>query len=85
MTLSKEQKRSLAGLSQNNGYKLLISLVCGSEIEIAMGSLDAAHSRDEIVEAALVLRAWKKVRDELTRIPAELEDELKTEGDEVYG
>lgn len=85
MTLSNEQKRQVASLSRNSGYKLLCDIVVDEFLESANVALDAARTRDTIYEYAILTRAWRRVKMELERVPRELEDELKQQGDEVYG
>jgi hypothetical protein len=60
-------------------------MVLGARINDATARLRNAAGRDAVYEAALDLRAWETVKNDLERIPKEYEDELIEEGDIVYG
>lgn len=50
-----------------------------------MDRLKLASGREEILEAAMLFRAWDDVVAVLENTPREAEEELKKEGDYIYG
>lgn len=85
MELNREQKRAIARLRTNPDYQLLLSAVVKSRLESALETLQLAHGVDATLEAAHRVRNWHEIFTLLDTYPQVVIEELKQEGDEVYG
>jgi hypothetical protein len=83
--LSQDETRALASLHTLVGYRVLLDKVVKSKREDALTKLKLATAQENIVSAALEFRVWDDVTKTLQDLPAQAVEELKTEGDTIYG
>lgn len=83
--LTTEEKRALAGLKTSQGFKLLLEKVVKLNREQELDKLKIAVGGEEIVDAACRFRAWDDVVRLLEQTPEHALEELKAEGDPIYG
>jgi len=83
--LTLEEKRRIAALRNIAGYQLLIDKVVKLRQEQSLTHLKLARGSEEIVNAAHNFRVWDDVVKLLEDTPREIGEELKQEGDEIYG
>ncbi len=79
------ERRQIASLQSNPGYKALLREVVESNRNRALDTLLSAAGVEEIQQSALELRTWERALRELERYPREMSDALKAEGDFVFG
>lgn len=80
-----EQKRAVAALATVPGYAVLLDQLVKPLKTAAMSRLLTAKQEQEVLDAALDLRAWERVETILRETPQRLVEELKKEGDAIYG
>jgi len=80
-----ENKRAIASLANIHGYHVLLTEVVKSKLETALEKLHTAKGQENIVNAALEFRIWDSVMKDLESAPKRAVDELKEEGDVIYG
>ena len=83
MTL--EDRRALASLASIPGYRVLLTHLVQSKREPSLDRLKTAKTRDEIADSAMEFRIWDSVLKELENLPKQAVQELKEEGDSIYG
>ena len=64
---------------------MLLEDVVKPRRNVLLDRLKLASGREEILEAAMLFRAWDDVVAVLENTPREAEEELKKEGDYIYG
>lgn len=82
--MSIEETRALASLHNLAGYHLLTRRVVELR-EAALAKLKTAHGQEDIVSTAMEFRIWDEVVKLLERAPREAVEELKEQGDSIYG
>lgn len=85
MTLTVDERRQVASLQTVKGYQLVLSKVVETELQAALGRLTTSMDRDEVWRASIEYQLLKRIAGELTHLPQRMVDELKEEGDEIYG
>ncbi len=83
--MTTQEKRAIAGLVNAPGLVALLDQVVKPHRDNAMARLFLAKTEQDVLDAALDLRAWERVSRELRDLPVRMVEELKEEGDEVYG
>lgn len=81
---SLDDKRAIASLATSPGWRLLVAEV--RKLQTAsMERLKLTNVRDDIVASAVELRTLERVAVLLETLPPETVEELKQQGDEIYG
>jgi precorrin-3B methylase len=83
--LTTDQRRQIAALNTIPGYKLLLDFVVSLNRDQALERLKLAREREAVTEAAYDFRSWDTVVSMLRDGPKQIEQELKDEGDPIYG
>jgi hypothetical protein len=82
--LTQEDQQLIAALVTIRGYKLLIDKVVKCNRDTALAQLKLADS-DNKTNAAYNFCAWDEVTKILEEFPTKIMEELKRQGDPVYG
>lgn len=79
-----EETRAIAALHTIPGYRLLLTEVVKLR-EASLERLKTAHGQEDIVDTAMEFRIWDTVVKFLESKPKEAVEELKEQGDSIYG
>ena len=82
--LTLEEKRAISSLLTVKGFQLLIDKVVKLEREKSLTKMKLALS-DEKLQHSYEFCAWDNVVKALEETPKQMMENLKAEGDEIYG
>jgi hypothetical protein len=82
--LTQEEQQLIASLVTIRGYKLLVDKVVRCNRDTALAQLKLADA-DGKTNAAYHFCAWDEVTKILEEFPTKIMEELKQQGDPVYG
>jgi hypothetical protein len=85
MDLTKEEKRGIASLKTIEGYSILLKKVVELNRDTALAKLKLVNGTDAKADAAYLFCAWDEVLRIMEKLPGQMIEELKNEGDPIYG
>jgi hypothetical protein len=80
-----EERRRIAALATVPGYQKVLDLVLKPAIKDAESRLTSTTDQDKLYRAAIEFQWAKLMYNELSNLPLRLAEELKDEGDQIYG
>ena len=82
--LTLEEKRAISSLLTVKGFQLIIDKVVKLNRDTALAKMKLALS-DEKLQHSYEFCAWDNVVKALEETPKQIMEDLKAEGDEIYG
>jgi hypothetical protein len=83
--MTTEQRRQIASLETVKGYRMVVDMIVKAAEDESLARLTTSTDKDVVWKAAIELQMAKRLYNELTALPARMVEELKDEGDEIYG
>jgi hypothetical protein len=80
-----EERRRIAALATVPGYQKVLDLVIKTAMKDAESRLTSTVEQDKLYRAAIEFQWARLMYNELSNLPKRLVDELKDEGDQIYG